>query len=246
MTIPRCFVLAHGRALRLQSETGGASKGLLPLDEQTTILTNLLGACHTQGLDPILTVRPDDDRLAEFAAGRRTAHMQPRGYIVDVASLSADADDVVVLDCDTVAGPAALRTALQALLASASDCTLALAARPLSDDPRSIRPLVGGGRLIGLSSDPHVPRTAGLYRFQDGALDDIRRFVRRGRGTFHDFMEWSARRSRPMAVHVMDIAFNINWPADYHAARTWWNQPQQRRDRPTLSVLDRETRPTMR
>jgi hypothetical protein len=224
---PACFVLAHGRALRMYSETGGASKGLLPLDERTTILSNLLDACHAQGLDPVLTVGPDDDRLSAFAAGRRMVHTEPSGYIVDVARLSAGAGDVIVLDCDTVADPMAIGAALQVLLTSASPCTLALSALPLSDDPRSIRPLVRDGCLAGLSSESHVPRTTGIYRFQGEALEDIRRFVHHGRGTFHDYIETAALMLQPMAVHVMSIAFNVNWPADYYAARKWWNESQR-------------------
>jgi hypothetical protein len=244
VTIPRCIVLAHGRALRLSRETGGASKGLLSLDDRTTILTNLLDACHAQGLDPILTVRPGDRRLAEFATDKRAILMKPGGYIVDVVSLSAGTDDVIVLDCDTVAEPVAVQSALQALLASTSDCTLALAARPLSNDPRSIRPVLERGRLTRLSDDPCVPRTTGLYRFEGDTLESMRRFVNRGCGTFHDFMEWSALWSRPMAVHVMEIAFNVNWSTDYHAARTWWNQPQRQHRRLTPSIVDHEVRPT--
>jgi molybdopterin-guanine dinucleotide biosynthesis protein A len=233
VTTPRCLVLAHGRALRLHSETGGSSKGLLPLDARTTILDNLLDACAAVGLDPLLTVRPDDDRMAAFAAARRTvaAHpRQPGGYIVDLAALSTGAHDVIAIDCDTVAAPYALREALGALLASPVPVAMALAAAPLSDDPRSIRPVRRAGRITGLSADPSVPRTAGLYRFRGAALDDLRAFVARGGGTFHDYMERAAAVEMPLDAHVMDLAHNVNWPADHLAARAWWSHVGAGRD----------------
>lgn len=221
--VPLCLVMAHGRGLRLHGVSGGACKGLLALDHRTSILSNLLSACDATGLKPVVIARPEDHDLHRFAIGRPVVDAQPRGYIVDIADLAGAVDDVVILDCDTVAEPQALRSALRAMLHSTSECTVTVAAQPLSDDPRSIRPVISHGRIVDLSDSPSVPRTTGIYRFRGGALDDIRSFLARAGGTFHDFMGWYRDENRPMSVHTMDLAFNVNWPEDYEAARTWWS-----------------------
>jgi hypothetical protein len=208
--------------MRLQTLTAGTTKGLLSLDARTTILSNLLNACDAVSLNPVLTVNPNDHIVRERTPGRQHTSAWPKGYINDIASVSVDLDDAIFIDCDTVALPVDLRASLLWLMRSECDFSLTLSRTPYSDDPRSIRPITRDGRLIDLSFDPHIPRTAGIYRFKGRALHDIKVFAASGAGTFHDFFDFSASLSRPTALHVIDTAYNVNWPNDLMAARGWW------------------------
>ena len=218
-----CFILAHGFGSRLYGRTGAPSKGLLRLDENTTILCNLLRACRSEGLKPVVTVRPDDAVMAAYSTPHDRQCFNPNGYIMDLTQISQGLDDIIVVECDIVAHPKRLQDALRSLLQASGDCALTLAANPLTTDPRAIRPIIINERLRRLSEDPRCPRTTGLYRFRGHTLEDMRRFVTEHRGTFHDFMVASALCARAMTAHTLDLAFNINAPSDLNQARRWWN-----------------------
>jgi len=219
---PSSFLVAHGLGQRVQALTSGGCKGLLPLDSSVSIASNLLSACRTAGLDPVIVGRPDDPRLQDLAALGELQLRSPRGYINDVSFLSRDMRDIIIVDCDTVASPDSIRAAVGALLTSRADLAMVLSASPVSEDPRAIRPIVSNGRLVGLSQDVLRARTAGMYRFRGGILDTLRMFAAAQRGTFHDLLALLVEWRVAMETHVIDIAFNVNRDDDYAAAVSWW------------------------